>query len=136
MLRHPLVTSIVSATAFVLLVGTPTDVIPNPLFTRMTPVRLFDYLLLCVNALLFGIWVYLSTRKGCSLNSIHRPTISAMLSFLAIGCPTCNKLVLLLVGASGALNFWAPIQPVVGSVATALMASVVIWELRRLKAHS
>ena len=35
-----------------------------------------------------------------------------VLSFFAVGCPVCNKLVGLAAGVSGALSYWAPVvQP-------------------------
>lgn len=33
------------------------------------------------------------------------------LSLFAVGCPICNKLVVMALGVSGALNWLAPIQP-------------------------
>lgn len=32
----------------------------------------------------------------------------------AVGCPACNKIAVILLGTSGALNLWAPVQPVLG----------------------
>ena len=37
-----------------------------------------------------------------------------MLSVFAVGCPACNKLVVFALGASGALTYFAPLQPVLG----------------------
>lgn len=51
-------------------------------------------------------------------------------AFLAIGCPVCNKLALLLLGTSGALSIWAPIQPVLGAASLALLTGTVAWRLR------
>ncbi len=51
-------------------------------------------------------------------------------AFLAIGCPVCNKLALLLLGTSGALSIWAPIQPILGAVSLALLMATVVWRLR------
>ncbi len=51
-------------------------------------------------------------------------------AFLAIGCPVCNKLALLLLGTSGALSIWAPIQPILGAASLALLAGTAVWRLR------
>lgn len=51
-------------------------------------------------------------------------------AFLAIGCPVCNKLALLLLGTSGALSIWAPIQPILGAASLALLTGTVVWRLR------
>ena len=52
-------------------------------------------------------------------------------SVLAVGCPVCNKLVVAAIGVSGALNVWAPIQPLIAAASLALLG----WALwRRLTA--
>ena len=49
--------------------------------------------------------------------------------FLAIGCPICNKIALLLLGTSGALNLFAPIQPILGAASVALLAATLAWRI-------
>ena len=44
-----------------------------------------------------------------------------------MGCPVCNKLVLLALGSAGALTWFEPVQPVLQVLAIALLA----WALRR-----
>ena len=41
----------------------------------------------------------------------YAPPVAQLLAFLAVGCPLCNKVVVLLLGASGALTYFEPIQP-------------------------
>ena len=53
-----------------------------------------------------------------------------MLSTFAIGCPICNKLVVALVGASGALNYWAPLQPLLGLASVAFLPATLAVRLR------
>lgn len=48
-------------------------------------------------------------------------------TYLAVGCPICNKLVVALLGTSGALTYFAPIQPLLGVGAVALL----VFALRR-----
>lgn len=49
-----------------------------------------------------------------------------LLSYLAVGCPICNKLVVLMLGTSGALTFFAPAQLYIGLASLALLG----WTLR------
>ncbi len=51
-------------------------------------------------------------------------------AFLAIGCPVCNKIALVLLGTSGALTVWAPLQPVIGALSLVLLAGTLAWRLR------
>jgi hypothetical protein len=58
-------------------------------------------------------------------------TIGAtLLATFAVGCPVCNKLVVAVLGVSGALSYWAPIQPVVGVLSVALLATGFAMRLR------
>ena len=57
-------------------------------------------------------------------------TLAGFGAFLAIGCPVCNKIALVLLGTSGALTVFAPIQPVIGAVSLTLLAGTLAWRLR------
>lgn len=112
-----------------LVIGIPTDVVPNPIFGRpTTPVRTLDYAFLATTALLTGLlaasYAFPQTRACASQQS--RTTVGGLLSFLAIGCPTCNKVVVLAIGASGAMEWFAPLQPVLG-VASIILLAIVNW---------
>lgn len=109
-----------------LVVGVPTDVIDNPVFTRMTSVRWWDYLVLAATAVLTGLWAML---PGGMTISGYRATGASLLGTLAVGCPVCNKLVVGLLGLSGALAIWSPLQPVLGagSVVLILFAVLAKW---------
>ncbi len=111
-----------------LTIGIPTDVIPNPIFGRMTPVRVQDYVFLIATALLAGILAAsygLPQTRACS-TAQGRATLGGLLSYLAIGCPTCNKLIVLLFGTSGALTVFEPLQPLLAIASFALLL-LAIW---------
>ena len=92
-----------------LVVGLPTAIVPSGVFVRMTPVRPLDWVLWLASAALAGA---LQTRLSAG----------GLLSVLAVGCPTCNKLAVLALGAGGALTFFAPLQPLLGAVSLVLLA--------------
>jgi hypothetical protein len=46
----------------------------------------------------------------------------ALFSFLAVGCPVCNKLVLVALGYSGAIQYFAPVQPYLATAGILLLA--------------
>jgi len=52
--------------------------------------------------------------------------LGGLLAFFAVGCPICNKVVVIALGTSGALTWFAPVQPYLGVVALGLLA----WALR------
>jgi hypothetical protein len=110
-------------------VGIPTDVIDTTYFTRMTPVRWWEYPVLVVTAVLTGIWFGLHSRPGSAGSGTVLAT--SLVSAFAVGCPICNKLVVALLGVSGALGIWAPAQPVVAVMSVAALAMAVILRTRR-----
>lgn len=57
-----------------------------------------------------------------------------ILSFFAVGCPICNKLVVALLGASGALTYFGPVQPLLGLLGLTLLATTLLIRLRALVA--
>lgn len=117
-----------------LLIGIPTGLIATPWYTRMTPTLWWNYPIWVATAVLSGLALATYVRTG---NRSETPSAGVfgggILSTLAVGCPICNKLVVLAVGTSGALNIWAPVQPVLGAVALAVLAYAVI---RRLQAET
>ncbi|MEK7281483.1 MAG: hypothetical protein AAB037_03925, partial [Chloroflexota bacterium] len=109
-----------------LLIGIPTVIVPNPFFTRIIPVRPQDYIIWMATGIMVGLIAgtfFTPLRKAGQGKIVS----GGLLSFLAVGCPVCNKLVVLLLGFSGALTFFAPVQLYIG------LASLVIlgWAFRQ-----
>ena len=120
------------------LVSIPTDVLPNPFFTRSMAVTWWSYPVVIatgvLGALLIGSYVRsdgLPTAGQAQLERSSRLGLAgATLSFFAIGCPVCNKLVLLALGASGTMTWFAPFQPVLAIASVVLLAFAVRMRLR------
>ena len=67
---------------------------------------------------LIGLIFAIRSESGVSAEADERRTIwGGFVSFLAVGCPVCNQALVTLVGTSGALAWWAPVQPIVGLLA-------------------
>jgi hypothetical protein len=123
-----------AAVLIAVLIGIPTDVISNPVFGRPVPVTWWSYPTLAITAVLGGLLVATYVRDpgspAASNEEIDAPTrnggIAGLLSFFAVGCPVCNKLVLVAVGATGARQWFEPVQPLLAIVSIALLA----WALR------
>ncbi len=114
------VIAVVGAVATLVLIGIPTAIFDNPFFIRMTPVRPQDYIIWIMTGLLAGLIVG-TYILGTGNRSGGKVASGGFLSFLAVGCPICNKLVLLLLGTSGALNYFAPAQLYIGIASLALL---------------
>lgn len=120
-----------SAVAVALVVGIPTDVVPNPWFTRMTPVRPLDVVFLVAISLLSGAVLGTYVRREVERGA-GAAMGSGLIGVFAVGCPVCNKLVVMLLGLSGATTIFAPIQPLLGAAAVALSGIALVVRLRRL----
>jgi hypothetical protein len=122
---------IAGAGVMALLAGLSTDVIPNDLFTRMTPVRAYDVPVLVIVSALAGLlaasWWGVVGRACPARRSGMTGAAGATLGWLAIGCPVCNKLVVLALGTSGALNVFGPAQPWLAALSVALLAAALAW---------
>lgn len=121
-----------------IVVSIPTDVLPNPYFTRSMAVTWWSYPVVIatglLGALLIGSYVRDGAKPVGAEAQLERSSrfglAGATLSFFAIGCPVCNKLVLLALGASGTMTWFAPFQPVLAVASVALMAVAVRMRLR------
>jgi hypothetical protein len=126
-----LVVAALAALVIAVLIGVPTDVIPNPVFGRPVPVTWWSYPTLVVTALLGGLLVGTYVRRDESMiDEVDAPTrnggIAGLLSFFAVGCPVCNKVVIVALGATGARQWFEPIQPILAVASIVLLA----WALR------
>lgn len=113
-----------------LAVGVPTDVIDTPYFTRMTPVRWWEYPVLVLTVALTALWVAVP-RQGGDVRGRGGVLGSVTAVVFAVGCPICNKIIVGLLGVSGALGIWAPVQPVLAVVSLIALSAAVFLRWRR-----
>jgi hypothetical protein len=124
--------AVVAAAGASLVIGVPTGIIETSFYTRMTPVRWWDYPVWAISAALVGLTVatYVRSETASSARNTGGRTAGAtLLSTFAVGCPVCNKIVVAVLGVSGALTYWAPIQPIVGILSIALLATGLLLRL-------
>ena len=115
-----------------LLTGLPTDLVPNPFFVRMTPILWWNYPVWAASALLAGLVTATYVRRPPAGTAAGAAASGGLLSFLAVGCPICNKLVVWLIGIGGALSFFAPLQPYLATAGLALLVGSLAVRLRAL----
>jgi hypothetical protein len=135
-----------------LLLGIPTRLIPTPLFSRVVPTSPQDYAIWIVSALLLGPLLSLMTLYPMpsqkappgtrSLAGTGRAFGGALLSFFSVGCPVCNKVVVLLLGLGGAMTIFNPLRPYLGLASIVLLGVTLFLRVRvvrygcRLPAHN
>ena len=116
-----------------MVVGLPTAVIANPWFIRMTPTRPQDYVFLALTVMLTAIiGATYALPSACSRQE-GKVTGGGLLSVLAVGCPVCNKVVVLLLGASGAVAYFEPMQPILALASIALLGVALVLRLRAVR---
>jgi hypothetical protein len=123
----------VSGVIVAALVALPTAVIPNPIFGRDIEVTWWSFPVVIISGILGGLLIatYVREPGNEEIDTAAKiGTAGGLLAFFAVGCPVCNKLVLLALGTSGAISWFAPIQPFLAIASVVVMA----WALHiRLK---
>lgn len=123
-----LTAAIVAAGTFLVL-GLSTAVIANPVFGRSIPPTDWAMEVLVATSILTGLLT--ATYVSATPNGIDRKgTLGAFLSYLAIGCPVCNKLALIALGASGAVRIFAPMQPYLAAAGLLFLGWALMVRLR------
>lgn len=143
-------TAVGVAVVFGLLLGVATVLIPNPVFTREIPPVWWNYPVWILTSVLSGMLVgtYVRERPPAgsppsggidavgyddtaeARRSSRLGFVGAFLAWFAVGCPVCNKFALLALGYSGAITWFAPVQPFLGIIALALTAVALVVRLR------
>ena len=116
----------VAAALTYLVVAVPTDLIDTPFFSREVPPTWWSFPVLGVTAVLTGLLLatYVSREPAAAGGADSKGRFGAagtIVSFFAVGCPVCNKLVLLALGTSGAMQYFEPIQPLLAALSIALL---------------
>jgi MFS family permease len=138
------VAALVGAGLTALVIGLPTDVIPNPVFGRPVDVTWWSYPVLVVTAVLGGLLLATYVRVDepgvlpdaqavVADRSGRAGGVGGLLSFFAVGCPVCNKLVVVALGTVGARRWFEPIQPYLAVASVVLLALAVRARLRNAR---
>ena len=106
------------AVAILLILGIPTALIPNPVFHRMTPSNALDYFFLLTTSLLAGAYLAIPA-KTCPHDV--KAAGGGVLGLLAFACPICDKLLVLLLGATFLMAYFDPIRPLLGVISIVLL---------------
>ncbi len=140
------------ATAVVL--GLVTVLIPNPVFGREVPPTGWSYPVWIATSVLTGVLfaTYVRPRDAAG---VAEPAAASVLEpdpesgagpqaeqrtswlgmagtitgWFAIGCPVCNKIALIALGYSGALTYFAPLQPWLAVLALVLLVVSLMYRL-------
>jgi hypothetical protein len=122
--------AVAAAAGFTVLIAIPTALIDNPVFGRSVPVTDWAWPSLLVSSVLAGLLVASYVASPFQTPSDAATTrggwVGSLLTLFAVGCPVCNKLVLVALGSAGAMTWFAPLQPWLQALATGLLA----WALR------
>ena len=124
-----------------LLVAVSTALIPTPIFGRAIEPEWWAWPVVIVTSILGGLLIGTYVRDPRfdpvsesgptgEEDSLDKPSKLALtggvLAWFAVGCPVCNKIVLLALGASGAVAWFAPVQPFLALASVGLL----FWALR------
>jgi hypothetical protein len=118
------VAAIAVAVATYFLIGIPTAVIANPVFGRAIGVTSWSIPVLIATSVLSGMLFATYVRMDSVITdeiSAKLGSVGGFLAYLAVGCPVCNKLALIALGSTGAIQYFAPVQPYLGAAGLLLL---------------
>lgn len=131
--RKAIIIGSVAAVAIAGVFGIWTVLIPNTFFTRMTPIHWYDYLFLAFTAILggasIGFWYY---GRGISRRCTAANASGMVGGVFSFGCAICNKLLLVLLGVSGVMTYFMPLQPYLGVVSVGLLSVGVYGQYKSI----
>lgn len=119
----------------VVFIAVPTDLIDTPLFAREVAPTVWSWPVLLVSAILAGLVTatYVAHPDGAEpTRAVGRLGMAGwVVTFFAVGCPVCNKLVLLALGTTGAMQFFEPVQPYLAAASIGLLGWALYARLSR-----
>ncbi|WP_241989084.1 hypothetical protein [Cryobacterium serini] len=119
----------------VVFIAIPTDLIDTPFFSREIPPTVWSWPVLTLSAVLAGLVTatYVAHPEGASFGrAAGRAGMAGWLvTFFAVGCPVCNKLVLLALGTTGAMQFFEPVQPYLAAASIVLLGWALYARMTR-----
>ncbi len=121
------IVAVASAAVTVVVVGVPTVLIPNPVFGREVEPTWWAWPVLLLTSALSGFVLATYVASPLGMGPGTRATsrvgyLGGFLTYLAVGCPVCNKVALVALGSAGALQWFAPVQPVLAVGGIGLLA--------------
>lgn len=125
-----------SSLASFLLIALSTDLIDNPVFGRSIAPTDWAMETAILTAVLGGLLTatyvkdssYIADERSAKLGGL-----GGLAAYFAVGCPVCNKLVVIALGTAGAVTWFAPMQPYLAGGGVLLLAYAL---RRRLTAES
>lgn len=112
-----------------LLLGLPTDVVDNPVFGRAIDETPWSMPVLVLTSVLSGLLIGTYVGSPDTRRSTRTGSLGGLLAYFAIGCPVCNKVVLIALGTTGAMNFFAPAQPYLAVAGIVLLGWALVRRL-------
>lgn len=135
--------AILGSAAIAAFLGIATVLIPNPLFARDIPPVWWNYPVWILTSIMSGMLIATYVRRPGSARekpsedadaserrSSRLGMAGAFAAWFAVGCPVCNKIALLALGYSGAITWFAPVQPFLAIAALAFTTAALIGRLR------
>jgi len=100
----------------------------NPFFSRMTPITNLDIIILALESVI--IWFYMWTKANFKCDYSKKATVWWIFGFLWFWCLVCNKILLLVFGATFLLSYIEPVRYYIGFVWIFIMGYFLYKKLK------
>jgi len=129
-IKYSVIGVIVSVVLFFVL-GSVSALIPNPFFVRMVESTSLDWIFLISSSVLLGIYTGIHYYKKTVVNACTTTSYAGGIgSFLAFGCPICNKLLIILFGTTALMTYFDPYRSILGFGSIVILLVAIFWRIR------
>lgn len=128
--KHKIIGGLLLSVFFIVLLGTPTALIPNPLihYVRMTPITWLDYFFLFTTGILVSANIIIFLEKKAKKEGAIFG--GGFLGFLAFACPICNIILVSLLGSAFILTFIEPLRPIFGVASIIILVATLHFQMK------
>lgn len=124
-----ILTGLALAAFMFLALGTIAALWKNPFFVRMTPAGDWEIGLLAVLSMLSGLYIVVR-RPFCTNKTLGA---GAVLGFLGVACPVCNKILVIIFGGELLLAYYEPVRIHLALIGILVTLWAIQYEWRKSK---
>lgn len=120
--------------AFFLLFGIPTALIPTPFYTRMIEIKIIDYVFLSLTSVLLAIYITLAIakRKKVERSKGYLAFSGSLFGIFSFGCPICNVILVTVFGTTAIFTYFEPYRSWLGYVSVIMLSLAIYYQVQSI----
>lgn len=103
-----------------LILGVPTDVIPNDYFMRISKITFLDKAFVVIIPLLIAYYAYLIFSRNKTVG-YKSSSVAVIAGYFGVACPMCIHTLVIIFGSSLLMTYFDPVRPILGLFSVGLL---------------